>query len=119
MMVDNEQPVDELLNELNMGALGIGMGGLGIYDGEGLRNEVLMTKLDSYSFRCQADSEGGNGGRTLPKVFTLHASSASMAAAAVGKENGGRKVVLCIMNAEEGLLMLVTFTLQIYPSMPK
>lgn len=121
MVVDNEQPVDELLNELNMGALGIGMGGLGIYDGEGLRNEVLMTKLDSYSFRYRADSGGaGDGGRRkLPRVFTLHASSASMAAAAVGKENSGRKVVLCIMNTEEGSLMLVTFTLQIYPSLPK
>lgn len=119
MLVDNDQPVDELLNELNMGALGIGMGGLGIYDGEGLRNEVFMSKLDTYTFRGPSGSQASCATRKIPRVFTLHASSASTAAAAVGKESGGRKVVLCIMNSDEGVLLLVTFTLQIYPSMPK
>lgn len=117
MIVDNEQPVDELLNELNMGALGIGMGGLGIYDGEGLRNEVLMTKLDSYAFKSPGEQNGKPG--RLPRVFTLHAPSSLAAAAAAGKGNGGKKVVLCIMNSEEGMLLLVTFLLQIHPSIPR
>ncbi|CAZ83653.1 unnamed protein product [Tuber melanosporum] len=119
MLVDNDQPVDELLNELNMGALGIGMGGLGIYDGEGLRNEVFMSKLDTYTFRGPSDSQASHPTRKIPRVFTLHASSASTAAAAIGRDNGGRKVVLCVMNSDEGVLLLATFTLQIYPSMPK
>ncbi|KAH0609631.1 uncharacterized protein H6S33_013117 [Morchella sextelata] len=118
MNLDSEQPVDELLNELNMGALGIGMGGLGIYDGEGLRNEVLMSKIESYPFKSSLGEVSGKAGQ-LPKVFTLHAPSSSTAAAAVGKESGGKKVVLCVMNVEENELLLVTFLLQIHPSIPR
>lgn len=119
MILDNEQPVDELLNELSMGALGIGMGGLGIYDGEGLRSEVLMTKLDSYAFKSSLNQEGDGKPGRLPRVFTLHAPSSLTAAAAAGKGNGGKKVVLCVVNSEEGMLLLVTFLLQIHPSIPR
>lgn len=119
MHLDNDQPVDELLNELNMGALGIGMGGLGIYDGEGLRNEVLMTRLESYAFKSSSNEEPNGRPARLPRVFTLHAPSSLAAAAAAGKGNGGKKVVLCIMNQEEGTLLLVTFLLQIHPSIPR
>lgn len=119
MIVDSEQPVDELLNELNMGALGIGMGGLGIYDGEGLRNEVLMSKVESFPFKSSSgEGTDGKPGR-LPRVFTLHAPSSSTAATAAGKEGGGKKVVLCVMNSEEGILLMVTFSLQIHPSIPR
>lgn len=119
MHLDNEQPVDDLLNELNMGALGIGMGGLGIYDGEGLRNEVLMTRLESYAFKSSPNEESDGRPARLPRVFTLHAPSSLAAAAAAGKANGAKKVVLCIMNQEEGMLLLVTFLLQIHPSIPR
>ncbi|KAL7270280.1 Anaphase-promoting complex subunit 1 [Rhizina undulata] len=119
MIVDSvgDQPVDELLNELNMDALGIGMGGLGIYDGKGLRSEVLMNRIESFPFKASPGSDSKK-----IRAFTLHAPSSIAAGAAVnnkGQGSPGRKVVLCIVNREEGCMLQLTFNIQIHGPVPK
>lgn len=117
-MIIDEQPFDELLNELNMGALGIGMDDMGAYDSDGLKQEMLMHKLDT--FPCKVTGDLDTSERKSPvRVFTLRAPSSAEAATSAGKESPARKVVMFIVNREEGHMLQLTFQVQIHSTMPK
>lgn len=115
-MVVDQEPVDELLSELNMGALGIDMDELGVYDGEGLRNEVLMMKIESFPFH---NGKGNLDASVLPKVFTLSSPSSVTAASATGKEPAGPKVVVFVANKEDGSLLQLTIQIQVHSAVSK
>ncbi|KAI5806087.1 hypothetical protein EDC01DRAFT_638604 [Geopyxis carbonaria] len=116
-MILDEQPVDELLNELNMGALGIGMDDLGAYDGAGLKQEMLMHKIETFPFRLSnsilSDPEGST------RVFTLRSPSSVEAAAAVGKEPPAKKIVMFVANRDEGSLLQLTIQVQVHSTISK
>lgn len=116
-MTLDDQPVDELLNELNMGSLGIGLDDLGTYDGEGLKQEVLMHKLEMFPFKLPGATESGP--ELSARVFTLRDPPSVAAAAFVGKESQGKKVVLFIVNRDEGSLLQLTFNIQIHSNVPR
>lgn len=116
MLSDDDLPVDDLLNELNMGSLGIGMDELGAYDGEGLKQEVLMHKIESLPSKLQ-ESDRGLG--YSARVFTLRAPSSAVAAAVTGKETASMKVSLFILNRSETTLIQFNFHIQIHSTAPK
>ncbi|KAI5855474.1 hypothetical protein BZA05DRAFT_472336 [Tricharina praecox] len=117
-MILDDQPVDELLNELNMGSLGIGMDDLGNYDGEGLKQEVVMHKLESFPSKLP-EEKNQPGLDPSSRVFTLRDPAAVGAATFTGKEVPGKKVVLFMMNKNEGSLLQITFNIQIHSTGPK
>jgi anaphase-promoting complex subunit 1 len=116
-MILDDQPVDELLNELNMGSLGIGMDDLGSYDGEGLKQEILMHKLES--FPCKFSEGSQSGMERSSRVFTLRDPPSVAAATVTGKESPGKKVVLFVMNRDEQSLTQLTFSIQVHSAVPK
>jgi anaphase-promoting complex subunit 1 len=116
-MLPEDQPVDELLNELNMGSLGLGMDDLGSYDDEGLKQEVLMHKLESFPSRLSETK--GSDPDTSPRVFTMRDPPSMAAASIVGKEAPGKQIVLFMMNRNERSLLQVTFNIQIHTTGPK
>ncbi|KAA8899256.1 hypothetical protein FN846DRAFT_990300 [Sphaerosporella brunnea] len=116
-MLPEDQPVDELLNELNMGSLGIGMDEIGSYDGEGLKQEVLMNKLET--FPSKLSETKGWGPDTSLRAFTLRDPPSVAAACIVGKETPGKKIVLFLMNRNEQSLLQITLNIRIHEAGPK
>lgn len=116
-MILDDQPVDELLNELNMGSLGIGMDDLGSYDGEGLKQEVLMHKLES--FPCRFSDQILSNTKASARVFTLQSPPSVSAATISGKESPGKRVVLFIVNRDEGTLTQLHFNIQVHSAVPR
>jgi anaphase-promoting complex subunit 1 len=96
----HQPPVDDLLNELNNG---LGFGNIGLYDGEGLRNEILMTKIESFPSKMQ---EGRLAPDYIPRVFTMMTPMSSTMSA-----SEGRRVVLVIVNRADSSVLQLTLLL--------
>lgn len=130
MSQHEEPPVDDLLNDLNMAGLGLGFGNMGLNDGNRLRNELLFTKLESFTYRVHPkaediqtqrtdtgnwsgqDNAGGGNFENMPKVFTLLAPSTVLAREANAFGHGDQKVVLCIINKNDDSLLQLTFSMR-------
>jgi len=110
-MIVDDQPVDEFLREVSLGAMGIG-DDLGCYDGEGLKQEIVMHKLESFPWKLF--EEKSTPGPDSSRIFILHDPAAVSAGTFTGKEVPGRKVVFFMMNRNEGNLLQVTFNIHIH-----
>lgn len=121
----DDPPVDDLLNDLNMMGLGLGLGNMGLSDGNRLRNEVLFTKLESFTYDIKPRTQNIGGERNrpmqslaagdasrLPKVFTLLAPSTVIARESNAFGHSDQKVVLCIFNKNDDSLLQLTFSLR-------
>lgn len=121
--VNEEPPVDDLLNDLNMAGLGLGFGNMGLNDGNRLRNELLFTKLESFAYQINpktidTGTTGGGVGvpgnqvANMPKVFTLLAPSTVLARESNAFGHSDQKVVLCILNKNDDSLLQLTFAMR-------
>jgi anaphase-promoting complex subunit 1 len=114
MIVDDE-PVDDLLEELNMGSLG--MEDMGAYVGEGLNHELVMHKIESFPARLSDNIIPREN--SAARVFTLRGPSSMSAATLTQKEPPGQTVVMYIMNRNEATLLQLTFQIQVHSAIPK
>jgi len=102
-----QPPVDDMLMDLNGG--GHSFDQMGNAMGEGLRNEILMTKIESFPTKLKV---GHLQPGVIPRVFTMFVPLSS-----TDSLNEGRRVILVIVNRADSSVLQLLFQLpRVYPS---
>ncbi|KAH0537267.1 hypothetical protein FGG08_005929 [Glutinoglossum americanum] len=104
----HDVPVDDLLEELNSGGDFEGFGGMGIHEArEGLRKEIVMTKIESFAIDQASFRDGTLAPGDTLKIFTLVPPRPS-----ISTDGGGESIVMCIANTSDQKLLILSFQIR-------